>query len=372
VIISNSEERREKPMNNPLPPLDAAKTEAFTEIMLNILNGGMLALMISIGRQTGLFEAMAGLNPSTSEQIATASGLKERYVREWLAAMVVGRIVEYDSMSETYKLPPEHAAFLTKASGPNNMARSAQVIPLLAAVEGQVIDSFHNGGGVPYSDYTRFMEIVAESSSLRFDKVLISEILPLMPGIIKDLKNGINVLDFGCGQGHVVNLMAKAFPRSNFTGYDLLDEHIEAAISEAKAMGLSNVNFELKDILQEDESTRFDLIMAFDVIHDLAQPSKVLHRVAQILPPEGMLFIADVAGSSNLHENMDHPRGPWMYSVSTMHCMTVSLSSNGAGLGTMWGEQKAKQMLADAGFANVIVQHIPGDVLNVYYVAKKT
>jgi hypothetical protein len=130
-------------MNNPSAPFDAAKAEAFTARMLNILNGGMLALMISIGRQTGLFDFMSGLNPSTSEQIATASGLNERYVREWLAAMVVGRIVEYDSMSKSYTLLREHAAFLTKASGPNNMARSAQVIPLLAAVEGQVIDSFH-------------------------------------------------------------------------------------------------------------------------------------------------------------------------------------------------------------------------------------
>ncbi|MHA2356027.1 MAG: class I SAM-dependent methyltransferase [Candidatus Thorarchaeota archaeon] len=359
-------------MNNPSAPLDPAKTEAFTDRMLSILNGGMLALMISIGRQTGLFDVMAGLHPSTSEQIASASGLNERYVREWLAAMVVGRIVEYDSVSESYTLPQEHAAFLTTASGPNNMARSAQVIPLLATVESQVIDSFYNGGGVPYSAYTHFMEIVAESSSLRFDKVLISEILPLMPRIVEALKVGINVLDVGCGQGRAINLMAKAFPKSNFTGYDILDEYIEVARTEAKAMRLSNVNFELKNLIQDDESKKYDLITAFDVIHDLAQPLEVLQRVCGILQPEGTLFIADVAGSSYLHENMHHPRGPWMYSVSTMHCMTVSLSSNGAGLGTMWGEQKAKQMLADAGFANVVVQHIPGDVLNVYYIAKKT
>ncbi|MHA2142867.1 MAG: hypothetical protein ACXADD_15385 [Candidatus Thorarchaeota archaeon] len=142
-------------MNNPSAPLDPAKTEAFTDRMLSILNGGMLALMISIGRQTGLFDVMAGLHPSTSEQIASASGLNERYVREWLAAMVVGRIVEYDSVSESYTLPQEHAAFLTTASGPNNMARSAQVIPLLATVESQVIDSFYNGGGASWRLWLR-------------------------------------------------------------------------------------------------------------------------------------------------------------------------------------------------------------------------
>jgi 2-polyprenyl-3-methyl-5-hydroxy-6-metoxy-1,4-benzoquinol methylase len=358
-------------MNDSSTPMDNAKTEAFTARMLNILNGGMLALMISIGRQTGLFEVMVGLHPSTSEQIATASGLNERYVREWLASMVVGRIVEYDSMRESYTLPPEHASFLTKAAGPNNMARSAQVIPLLAAVEGRVIDSFHNGGGVPYSAYTRFMEIVAESSTQRFDEVLISKIIPLMPEIVAALKSGIDVLDIGCGQGHAVNLMAKTFPKSNFTGYDMLEEYIDAAKSEAESMGLSNVHFELKDFLDEGESKRFDFITAFDVIHDLAQPVKVLKTIAQILQPEGTLFIADVAGSSHLHENLDRPRGPWMYSVSTMHCIPVSLAYDGAGLGTMWGEQKAKQMLIDAGFTNVQVQHIPGDTLNVYYIAKR-
>jgi 2-polyprenyl-3-methyl-5-hydroxy-6-metoxy-1,4-benzoquinol methylase len=250
------------------------------------------------------------------------------------------------------------------------MARSAQVIPLLAAVEDRVIYSFHNGGGVPYSAYIRFMEIVAESSSLRFDEVLISKIIPLMPEIVVALKRGIDVLDFGCGQGHAVNLMAKTFPQSNFTGYDMLEEYIDAAKSEAESMGLSNVHFELKDILKEGESNRFDFITAFDVIHDLAQPFNVLKKIAQILQPEGTLFIADVAGSSHLHENLDRPKGPWIYSVSTMHCVPVSLAYDGAGLGSMWGEQKAKQMLIDAGFTNVQVQHIPGDTLNVYYIAK--
>jgi 2-polyprenyl-3-methyl-5-hydroxy-6-metoxy-1,4-benzoquinol methylase len=359
-------------MNNPSTPLDDTKIEAFTARMLSILNGGMLALMISIGRQTSLFEVMAGINPSTSKQIATASGLNERYVREWLAAMVVGRVVEYDSKSESYVLPPEHASFLTKAAGPNNMARSAQVIPLLAGVEGLVIDSFHNGGGIPYSAYTRFMEIVAESSSQRFDQVLISKIIPLMPEVVTALKKGIAVLDLGCGQGHAVNIMAKTFPKSDFTGYDILEEYIDVAKSEAESMGLSNVHFELKDILDEGESNRFDFVTAFDVIHDLAQPVKVLKMIAEVLQPDGTLFIADVAGSSHLHENLDLPRGPWMYSVSTMHCIPVSLAYDGAGLGTMWGEQKAKQILIDAGFTKVQVQNIPGDIVNVYYIAKKT
>jgi 2-polyprenyl-3-methyl-5-hydroxy-6-metoxy-1,4-benzoquinol methylase len=370
--LANPEERWKEFMNDPSAPLDSEKIEAFTTRMLSILNGGMLALMISIGRQTGLFEVMAGLNPSTSKQIATASGLNERYVREWLGAMVVGRIVEYDSVSGSYVLPPEHASFLTKAAGPNNMARSAQVIPLLAAVEGRIIDSFHNGRGVPYSAYTRFMEIVAESSSQRFDEVLISKIIPLMPDVVAALKKGIDVLDLGCGQGHAVNLMAKAFPKSNFIGYDISEEYVDAAKSEAESMGLSNVHFELKDMVEERESNRFDFVTAFDVIHDLAQPLRVLKKIAQVLQPEGTLFIADVAGSSHLHENLDRPRGPWMYSVSTMHCIPVSLAYDGAGLGTMWGEQKAKQMLIDGGFTNVQVRHIPGDTVNVYYVAKKT
>lgn len=351
--------------------LDQTKVKAFSAKMLGILNGGMLALMTSIGHQTGLFEIMADLSPSTSEQIATAAGLKERYVREWLAAMVTGCIIEYDPMSNAYSLPPEHATLLTQVAGPENMAGFAQLIPILAAVEEGIVESFRKGGGVPYDAYSRFMEFWAENTSQRFDKTLISEVLPLIPETVEALKRGIDVLEVGCGRGHALNLMAKAFPESKFTGYDFLEEAIAVASTEAESLRLSNVHFEAKDVVTLGESDKYGLITAFDVIHDLAQPTKVLKAIAEALRHDGTFLMVDIAASSHLHENLDHPMAPWLYATSCMHCMTVSLALDGAGLGTMWGEQKARLMLANAGFTDVDVQQIPWDIFNNYYIATK-
>ena len=139
--------------------------DAFAEKLLGILNGGALAMMISIGHRTGLFDTMAALPLSTSEQIAEAAGLNERYVREWLGAVVTGRIVNYDFVNGMYHLPPEHAALLTRAASPNNLAVTMQFMSLLGEVEDQVVESFRRGGGVPYSAYSRFHEVMAEESA---------------------------------------------------------------------------------------------------------------------------------------------------------------------------------------------------------------
>ncbi len=351
--------------------IDQAKAEAFGGQMVGIVNGAMLALMTSIGHRTGLFDAMAGLAPSTSRQIADAVGLNERYVREWLGAMVTGRIVEYDAATRTYRLPPEHAASLTRAAGPNNLAAMLQFTSLMGNVEDQIVDSFRNGGGVPYSAFPKFQQLMAEFSAQVSDATLIDVTLPLVSGLVERLKAGIDVADVGCGQGHAINLMAKAFPKSRFTGYDFAEEGIAAGKAEAKAMGLSNAEFEVKDAATLDGSRRFDLITVFDAIHDQAQPAKVLKGIADSLKPDGVFLMVDIAASSNLEENIEHPLGPMLYSVSTMHCMTVSLALNGAGLGTVWGEQKAKEMLSEAGFGQIDIEHVEGDIMNSYYACRK-
>lgn len=354
------------------PELDQDRKDAFAGKMVGILNGAALALMTSIGRQTGLFEAMAALPPSTSEAIAGAARLDERYVREWLGAMVTGGIVEFDAGQRTYVLPPEHAAVLTNAAGGRNMARFMQYIPMLGEVEADVIHSFRHGGGVPYARYPRFQALMAESSGLRFDHLLLQRVVPLT-GMVDALSRGIDVLDIGCGQGHAANLLARAFPRSRFTGYDFSEAGIAAARAEAEALGSANVRFAARDVAALDETRRYDLITAFDVIHDQAKPHDVLREVARALRAEGTFLMVDVRASSDLEGNIDHPLGPFLYGMSTMHCMTVSLALNGAGLGTAWGEQRALAMLREAGFASVEVHRLgPDDPLNNYYLARKT
>ena len=351
--------------------VDKAKVEAFAGRMADIMNGASLALMASIGHQTGLFDTMAGLPPSTSDQIADAAGLNERYVREWLGAMTTGRIVEYDRATGAYSLPPEHAASLTRAAGPGNVARWMQFIPFLALVEDGIIESFRNGGGVPYSDYPNFTKLTAEMSGEVFDATLIDVTLPLVPGLVDQLKAGIDVADVGCGAGHAINVMAQAFPDSRFIGYDFSEEAIAAGRAEAADLGLTNAEFEEKDAATLDGARPFDLITVFDAVHDQARPADMLTGIAAALKPEGTFLCVDVAESSDVAENIEHPLGPFLYAISTMHCMTVSLALDGEGLGTVWGEQKAQQMLADAGFSDVRIERVEGDMINNYYIARK-
>jgi SAM-dependent methyltransferase len=351
--------------------LDQAKSDNFAERMVGVLNNAALALLTSVGHQVGLFDALAGLPAATSKQIADAAGLEERYVREWLGAMVTGRVVEYNPAGATYMLPPEHAAWLTRAAGLNNLAISAQYIPLLASVEEPIVACFRHGGGVPYSAYPRFQRLMAEDSGAVHDAALIDTILPLVPGLVERLHAGLDAADVGCGRGHAINLMARAFPNSRFSGYDFSEEGIAAGREEATRWGLINARFAARDVASLDLHSQYDLITAFDAIHDQARPAEVLRGIAEALRPDGTFLMVDIGASSDVGENLDHPVGPFLYTVSCMHCMTVSLALGGAGLGAMWGEQIARRMLAEAGFASIEIKRIDGDLFNYYYVATK-
>jgi 2-polyprenyl-3-methyl-5-hydroxy-6-metoxy-1,4-benzoquinol methylase len=211
---------------------------------------------------------------------------------------------------------------------------------------------------------------MAESSGLRFESLLLEKVLPLT-GLVEALEVGIDVLDIGCGQGRAVIMMAQRFPNSRFTGYDFSEQGIAQAQAEAREKGLANAQFIVKDLTQMDVVAQYDLITAFDVIHDQAQPALVLDAVARALRPGAVFLMMDIKASSHLHENQNHPFGPFLYTISTMHCMTVSLAQDGAGLGTVWGKQKALEMLAAAGFHDVQVNELEADVLNYYYVTRK-
>jgi SAM-dependent methyltransferase len=350
---------------------DQAKAEAFAGKMLETLNYSSLALFSSVGHQTGLFDVMAKLPPSTSEEIAKAAGLNERYVREWLGGVTLARVVEYDPARKTYRLPSEHAAFLTREAGPNNFAFFMQYVPLVGNVEADIVEAFRKGGGVPYSKYPSFQRLQGEETARVYDAALVDAILPLAPGIVDRLQAGIDVLDIGCGAGHAINVMAKAFPKSKFTGYDFSEEGVSLGNAEARTWGLTNARFEVKDVARLDESSQYDLITAFDTVHDQAHPRRVLAGVARALKPGGTFLMGDIAASSNLEENYDHPMGPALFMFSTFHCMTVSLALDGEGLGTCWGEQKARELLADAGFTKISTGQVEGDFLNIYYACQK-
>jgi len=348
-----------------------AGSEEFAGRLMGVLNGGALALMLSIGHRTGLFDVMASLPPSTSGQIAAAAGLDERYVREWLGAMTTGQVVDHDADRLTFTLPPDRAAWLTRAAGPANLALQAQYVGLLALVEDQIVDCFRHGGGVPYSAYPRFQALMSEDSGAVHDAALIDSILPLVPGLVDRLRRGVEVADIGCGSGHAVNLMAQAFPASRFVGVDISDAGLAAGTAEAERKGLANVRFQQMDAATLDGTQQYDFITTFDAVHDQARPDLVLSGIAQSLRPGGHYLCVDVAASSTLADNVGLPLAPFMYTISCMHCMTVSLAVGGQGLGAMWGEQKARQMLTDAGFTAVDVEQADDDAFNNYYIATK-
>ncbi|MFB2893420.1 class I SAM-dependent methyltransferase [Aerosakkonemataceae cyanobacterium BLCC-F50] len=350
---------------------DETKAEIFTDRILGILNDSALALMISVGHRTKLFDTLAELRPVTSQEIADAAGLNERYVREWLGAMVTGKFIDYNPANKTYYLPPEHSAFLTRSAGANNMASIAQFIAVLGTVEDQIVDCFFNGGGVPYSQYKRFHEVMAEESGQTVVAALEDHILPLIAGLVEDLERGINVLDVGCGSGRAINKLAQRFPNSQFSGYDFSAEAIAIATAEAQQKRLTNVRFQMQDAANFDESDRYHLITTFDAIHDQARPDLVLRNIQKALRPNGVYLMQDIHAATEVNDNLDHPIAPFLYTISCMHCMTVSLADGGMGLGTVWGQQKALQMLADAGFTRVEIKQLEHDIQNDYYIVTK-
>ncbi|MGD8201276.1 class I SAM-dependent methyltransferase [Ornithinimicrobium sp. W1679] len=350
---------------------DPQRVQQFAAGLLGALAAGSTALMVSVGHRTGLFDVMAGLPPATSPQLAAAAGLHERYVREWLHAMTTARVVEHDPSADTYRLPEEHAAVLSRAAGADNLAAVMQFLPLMAEVESEVVECFAEGGGVPYARYGRFHEVMAELSADTNDAALLTRIVPLVPGLPERLTEGIRVADVGCGRGHAVNLLARAFPASEFVGYDFSQDAVEFARREAEEWGLTNARFEVRDVTGLDGTGTFGLITAFDAIHDQAHPATVLEQVEAHLDPDGTFLMVDMHASSDVDANLELPWAPYLYAVSTMHCMTVSLSLGGDGLGTAWGTELALQMLADAGFGDVRVERLPEDFINSYYVARR-
>jgi 2-polyprenyl-3-methyl-5-hydroxy-6-metoxy-1,4-benzoquinol methylase len=352
---------------------DQMRAEAFAERMLDMLNSAAVMVMTSVGHRAGLFDALRETGPATSEELAGAAGLDERYVREWLGAMTTGRVVELDPGSGRYSLPAEHAAWLTRAASPDNLAVEAQWITTLSTVEDDILECFRAGGGVPYERYVRFHEVMAEESAQTVLSVLFTHILPLVPGMTERLEEGASLLDLGCGRGRALLTLAERFPNSTFQGYDLSADAIAHAQAHAAERGLENVLFEQRDLSTFDVDAQpdaFAYVTTFDAVHDQARPLAMLRGIRRTVEPEGVYLMQDIQGSSHVHENLDHPGAPLLYMISCLHCMTVSLAQGGEGLGAMWGEQKARELLAEAGFTSVDVHLLEHDPFNAYFVVR--
>ena len=337
---------------------DPDRTRAFGARLLDLLTGNVLTMLIGIGHRTGLFEA-AAQGPATSEELAARAGLHERYVREWLGAMVTGGILDHDPADARYTLPPEHAAMLTGATA-RNVGPVAGSLRTLSAVLPQVERCFTTGGGVPIAEYAAASDGgLGESWRHVYDEHLVDGFLGRVPGLIERLRAGATVLDLGCGTGHAVNLMARAFPASTFTGLDIAAAAIESAEAERAAMGLPNAGFTVADAAELGTERHYDVITAFDAVHDQAAPETVLRRVREALAPGGVFVMVDAKFASRLEDNIGNPYAPMSYGISLLFCVPTTLATGGSGLGAMWGQELAREMLADAGFDDVRVLDSP-------------
>ena len=235
----------------------------------------------------------------------------------------------------------------------------------------QIVQVFREGGGVPYAAFTpEFTDAMDAMGRGVFDTMLVDGYLPLAPGLAETLTAGARVADVACGTGHALVILARAFPASTFTGYDFDEHAIARARAEAAGAGLKNVAFEVLDVARLTVATPFDVIFVFDALHDQVDPGAMLARIYDSLVPGGLLFMREPHAADTLAGNLANPMAPVFYSVSTLHCLTVSLAHGGAGIGSAFGEQLARRMLTEAGFGPADVHPAPGHPFDAVYVTR--
>ena len=336
-------------------PVDSEPPGAFAGHLVRTLTGGALTMLISLGYRTGLFEAAAA-GPATSTGLADRAGLQERYVREWLGAMVTGGFFRYDPVTREYALPAEHAHFLT-GPGAANAGPMAAMLQAFAGALPELEQCLRTGGGLaPGAFAPHFAAAGAEPGDTWrrvYDEHLVGGFLGAVPGLPARLAAGAAVLDLGCGTGHAVTVAARAFPASRFLGVDIDEHAVTTAQSRRAWLGLGNAAFVIGDAAALPARPRFDLITAFDAVHDQRSPQEVLRRVRSALAPGGVFVMVDAKFSSHLAGNVGNPLAALCYAISLMYCTPVGLGGGGAGLGAMWGTELAGQMLAEAGFSRV-------------------
>jgi len=342
------------------PDFDPNRAEAFSERVRTALNEAAVVLMISLGQRTGLFRAMAEHGPGTANQIAIRAGLHERYVREWLAAMVTGRVVEFDLSLQSYRLPAEHARSLSRGALPLGLGWLARLIPILGANEGRIVECFRTGGGVPESEYPDFVEF-HEDLQAQLSAAVPETVLPLVPGLDARLRAGIDVLEVGCGGGRVLESLAERYPASRFTGWE------ESGVP-GRGSAAPNVRLHARPYTDPAEP-EYDVALTFWSLHTHPDPGRALRVIRGALREGGLYLMQDVRGSSDAHNNVGHPMAPLVYAMSCLHCLGVSLAEGGEGLGAFWGEELSLRMLREAGFDSIDVRQTSSDFTNNYYLA---
>ena len=336
------------------PPPAPHEIEAFVGQVVTDLSATFSGVLVNVGRKLGLYQAMAELGGCSSATLAEATGIRERYVREWLANQAAGGYVTYDPENQTYRLPPAQALVLAVEQSPIFMASAFEVAASFWLDEDQIVETFRSGRGLGWHAHNHRLFCGTESFfRTGYRAHLVSEWLPALDGVVERLKRGAKVADIGCGHGASTILMAQAFPESHFFGLDYHDESIATARQRAAEQGVTdNIAFEVKSATAFD-GRDFDLACFMDCLHDLGDPVGALARCRTALKPDGKVLLVEPYAGDRLEENLN-PIGRMYYAASAMACTPNSLSQEvGLGLGAQAGEERLRKVAREAGFSNL-------------------
>ena len=332
--------------------IDEAKLEAFVQKAINDLGGALTASLVVIGDRLGLYRALAAHGPLTSRELANHTDTIERCVREWLAGQAAAGYLTYDAASGRYALPPEHAIALTDDNSPACVMGGFIGMTAATRATPKVIDAFRSGTGVGWHEHDPgLFEGTERFFRPGYNANLVSSWIPALDGVHEKLTRGAEVADVGCGWGASTIIMAKAFPRSRFTGFDYHRPSVERAHDRAAAAGVTDrVGFEVASA--KDFPGRFDLVAFFDSLHDMGDPVGAAAHVKSRLAPGGTWLLVEPRAEDRTEDNL-HALGRVFYSVSTLVCLQASLSQEvGLGLGAQAGEARLRDVVTQGGFTH--------------------
>jgi len=336
---------------NPTPALDESKLNAFMGHAVEDMGAAMHAALVVVGDKLGLYKAMADAGPLTPTQLATKTSTDARYVREWLNANAASGYVTYDAAGKTYTLPPEQAFALAKEDSPAFLPGAFQIISALMRDEPKITEAFRTGRGVGWHEHDPEMFQGTERFFRpNYAANLISQWIPSLTGMQAKLEAGARVADVGCGHGSSTILMAKAFPKSTFFGFDYHPASIEWAQGAAKNAGVADrITFQITSA-KEFPGADYALVTFFDCLHDMGDPVGASKHVLSSLAPDGSWMIVEPFANDHVEDNLN-PIGRVYYSASTMVCTPASRSQEvGLALGAQAGEARMRDVVLSGGF----------------------
>ncbi|HEY1260750.1 MAG TPA: class I SAM-dependent methyltransferase [Stellaceae bacterium] len=333
--------------------VDDAKLHQFVGQMLSDIGGAASIALVRIGDALGLYKTLHAKGPMTSAELASAAGVNERYLREWLAQQAASNYLAYDPTTAKFELPPEQAMVFAVEDSPVYLTGAFSCMAALLDNQAKVQEAFKTGGGVAWGDQAGCLFCaVAQFFRPGYHNNLVQSWLPALDGMVEKLQRGAKVADVGCGHGLSTIIMAQAFPNSQFVGYDFHPSSIEHAESHAREHRVANARFAVGTAKSYPEQ-ELDLVTCFDCLHDMGDPTGVAAHVRQSLKPDGSWMIVEPMAGDRLEDNLN-PVGRIYYAGSTMVCVPTSLSQEiGAALGAQAGEAKLREVITAGGFRSV-------------------